>query len=69
VKSRKPVLFSDREAGKAGFSTFEILKSFFNCFFWSGLRKIFLVSLNVLLIHYYRLTANSFNIYSASLFL
>jgi len=27
-KAGKPVLFSDREAGKAGISTFEILKNF-----------------------------------------
>jgi len=48
----KPVLFLDREAGKAGISTFEILKNFFNCF-WSGLRYSFLVPLNnVLLISY-----------------
>jgi len=31
-KAGKPVLFSDREAGKAEISTFEILKNFFNCF-------------------------------------
>jgi len=29
-KAGKPVLFSDREAGKTGISTFEILKNFFN---------------------------------------
>jgi len=32
-KAEKPVLFSDREAGKAGISTFEILKNCFNCSF------------------------------------
>jgi len=32
-KARKPVLFSDREAGKFGIPTFKILKNFFNCFF------------------------------------
>jgi len=32
-------------------------------FFWSGLRKIFLIPLNVLLIPYYRLTTNLFNIF------
>jgi len=32
------VLFSDREAGKAGVSTFEILENF-SIVFWSGLGK------------------------------
>jgi len=33
-KAGKPVLLSDKEARKAGISTFQILKNFFNCFFF-----------------------------------
>jgi len=32
-KAVKPVLFSDKEAGNARISTFEILKNCFNCYF------------------------------------
>jgi len=56
-KAGKPVLFSNRKTGKAGISTFEILKNTSLIVFWSGLRKIFSIPLNnVLLILYFRLT-------------